>query len=219
MGHHGLVPTSSRSSQLRALLLGMLLVVGLPVAAAGTASAHVRFVSISPAVNATLTKAPKAVVVTFDNTLTPGLSVVTVKSPIGANVSQGKATEAGPVVTQALLPDLPGGMYTIAWKVVSDDGHPVSGRSSFTVQTAGASPLATTTTSTAPSTSASVTPPVATAIASPSTPGSTTGSSGGLGSGAKGLLYILALAALVYGILGVARARRKQRAANPGGKG
>lgn len=203
--------TSSRSGQIRALLLGLLLVVWVPVAAAGPASAHVHFVSISPAVDATLTKAPTQVVVTFDNALTPGLSKVTVKSPVGADVTQGKATEAGPLVTQALLPDLPGGTYTIAWKIVSDDGHPVSGRSSFTVQTNGASPLASTTTSTAPSISPSPTAPVATAIASPSTTGSASGTSGGLGSGVKGLLSIAALAAVVYGVLGLARARRKQR--------
>ena len=210
MGHDGFVHLSSRSHRLHVLLLGLLLVVGLPVLSAGSASAHVRFVSISPSANATLTKAPTKVVVTFDNTLTPGLSVVTVKSPIGANVSQGKATESGPVVTQALLPDLPGGMYTIAWKIVSDDGHPVSGRSSFVVQTDDASPLASSATSTVPSTSPTGGSSSAVAIAGPTTSAPGTPSSGA-GAGAKGLFYILALAAVTYGLIALTRARRKQR--------
>ncbi len=208
MGHHCRVNISPHRGRVRALLLTLLVAAGVSLTWAGPASAHARLVSISPADGATLTTAPTEVVVTFDDTVTPGLSVVTVKSSNGANVAQGKATEAGPVVTQALLPDLPGGAYTVAWKIVSDDGHPVSGTSTFTVQTEDATPLASAT-STTSSSSATTT---ATATSSPSTSVAAPGAGGGI-AGAKGLLYILALAAIVYGILGLARARRKQRAA------
>src|SRR5215211_5427577 len=40
-------------------------------------------------------------------------------------------------VGQALQPGAPAGSYEVIWRVSSDDGHPVSGRLSFTVRAAG----------------------------------------------------------------------------------
>lgn len=213
MGHHVLVSPYLRSRRTAGLLVALLLLVGLPLALARPASAHARFVSISPAAGATLTTPPTKVSVTFDDTVTTGLSVVTVTGPTGAHVMQGKAVESGPVVTQSLIADLPGGTYQVLWKIVSDDGHPVSGRSTFTVQTAEATPLTSaSSTSSAPPTSSSTTSS-SVAAAPSTTPASSSGSDGGR-SGATSLLYLLALAAVVYGVLGIFRARRRQRASS-----
>ena len=210
MGHHVLVSSSLRPRRTAGLLVALLLVLGLPLVLAGPASAHARFVSISPAAGATLTTPPTKVSVTFDDTVTSGLSVVTVTGPTGAHVMQGKAVEAGSVVSQSLIADLPGGTYQVLWKIVSDDGHPVSGRSTFTVQTSEATPL-TSASSSPPTSSASTSSSSTPVAAAPSTtPASSSGSGGGR-SGATSLLYLLALAAVVYGVLGIFRARRKQR--------
>jgi hypothetical protein len=45
----------------------------------------------------------------------------------------------GKSVRQALQPDVPAGAYRVDWRVSSDDGHPISGRLSFTVKAAAPS--------------------------------------------------------------------------------
>ncbi|MEO7070032.1 MAG: copper resistance protein CopC, partial [Nostocoides sp.] len=65
------------------LVIRLLLVIGLPLGLAASASAHAQLVSISPAEGSTVTTPPSEVIVTFNDTLAPGLSVVAVKSASG----------------------------------------------------------------------------------------------------------------------------------------
>ena len=61
-------------------------------------------------------------------------SVVLVTKSDGASVVSGKSAVADNTVTTPVKTG-PSGDYTVAYRVVSADGHPVSGRLSFTVGT------------------------------------------------------------------------------------
>lgn len=145
----------------RALAVGILGVVGLVLLAPG-ASAHAALESVSPADGATLTKAPTQVVLTFGEDIATIGSVVKVTGPQGSAVS-GAVVVKGPKVTQALSADLVSGAYTVTFRVVSADGHPVSGTTRFTLDL----PVPTTTAPPVVTASPSPTGPVATAAPSP----------------------------------------------------
>jgi methionine-rich copper-binding protein CopC len=114
------------------------------VISAAPASAHAVLVGITPAANAQLTTAPTKVVVEFDEPVSTNFATVVVTNAAGASVATGKAAVLGAKVTQALSPALSSGAYRIAYQVTSDDGHPVSGESRFTLKLgAGASPATT----------------------------------------------------------------------------
>jgi hypothetical protein len=56
-----------------------------------------------------------------------------VKGPDGSTISDGDAAILDNTVTQAVTPPGEVGRYTMSFRVVSDDGHPVTGKLSFTV--------------------------------------------------------------------------------------
>lgn len=170
------------------------------VISAAPASAHAVLVKITPAANAKLTKAPTQVVVEFNEPVGSTFATVVVTNAAGTNISSGKPTVLGGEVTQALSPNLASGAYRIAFRVTSDDGHPVTGVSTFTLTLASSGSQTTTPTTTAgtPSQPAppSQTTPSQAASATPSATGSTPDQEGWLTrffapiAGAVGLLVI-----------------------------
>lgn len=169
-GVSGAFPLSSRRRPLAmvfatclslSLALGAALVTS--VIGAAPASAHAVLIKITPAANGHLTTVPANVVLTFDDPISTKFTTVVVTSAAGVSVAQGKPTVLGGKVTQALSPNMASGVYRVAYRVTSDDGHPVSGQSTFTLTLApGSGPSATPTTTTG---AASATPPVAVAAA------------------------------------------------------
>jgi copper resistance protein C len=116
-----------------AAIVGLLLGVLGSLALGGSADAHAALRSIAPADGARLSTAPTQVVLTFDEPVSTSFATVTVTDAGGASVSSGPARVKGAVVTQDLTPGLAAGPYAVAYRVVSDDGHPVSERTTFTV--------------------------------------------------------------------------------------
>jgi copper resistance protein C len=101
------------------------------VAVAGPASAHASLTSSKPADGATVTEAPAQVELTFSEEIrSPSTIVVT--GPDGTHVQQGPVRIANSTATLALGQITAPGRYIVAYRVVSDDGHPVSGELSFT---------------------------------------------------------------------------------------
>lgn len=146
------------------------------VAAAASASAHAELVRITPDVDAQLTTAPKAVVLEFSEAVSASFATVVVTSAAGVSVTNGKPTVIGATVTQALVPRLAAGVYRVAFRVVSKDGHPVAGESGFTL-----TPAPTTSPSTSPpSTSPAAAPPSAPAADGAPAPVPNADQSGGL---------------------------------------
>jgi methionine-rich copper-binding protein CopC len=113
-------------------ILGLLLGVLSSLVVATGADAHAALRSVSPKDGATLASAPANVVLTFNEPIGTSFATVTVAGPAGS-VSEGKAVVDGVTVTQALADDLPDGRYTVSFHVVSEDGHPVSDRTTFSV--------------------------------------------------------------------------------------
>lgn len=188
-------------------VLSMLLAVLSSLATALEASAHATLRSMTPAAGSTVKTAPTKVVLTFNEPISTSFATVTVTDAKGGSVASGRAVVSGETVTQQLEP-VGSGRYTVAFRVVSEDGHPVSQKASFTV----APPAAATSTSTA-SSSASSDPGSASPSASPSsvpTGASATvaGSDDGPSTALLWGLGVVVLAAVAGGALAWQRGRR-----------
>jgi methionine-rich copper-binding protein CopC len=194
----------SRSSSRRPLETVMAGIVALSFAfgaalvtsviSAAPASAHTALVKTTPAGNAQLTKAPTQVVLEFNETVGSTFTTVVVTNAAGDSVSSGKLTVLDTKVTQPLSPEMASGAYRIAYKVTSEDGHPVTGESKFTLTLAsGSSPA---TSAATPSASPSAAKPSVPVTATLSAEGPTADQGGWLTrnlvpvSGAFGLLVI-----------------------------
>ena len=104
---------------------------------AGPAAAHDAAESSSPADGATVAAPPEKVSITFNkNPLGLG-SQVRVSDSAGADWADGKVEIVDNVASQKLREGAPAGKYTVAWRVVSSDSHPIEGTFTFTA-TAGA---------------------------------------------------------------------------------
>ena len=115
------------------------------------ASAHADLVSTDPVDGAELQSAPESITLSFNSKILEGMAELAVTNSIGELVT-GIIAESAQTTTTALWPvDLPGDTYKVAYRVVSEDGHPITGAFSFSY------PVSETT---APSESASVEPQV-----------------------------------------------------------
>ncbi len=135
--------------------LAALLVVAGQLLSAGPASAHDVLEETNPKDGSTVAVTPSDVTLTFDQVAFAVGSQVLVNSPSG-NVASGPVRIVDHVVHQAVQPGAPAGAYTIEWRVTSADGHPVSGKFTFTSQAAaaGTAPATGTTPSGTPATAA-----------------------------------------------------------------
>ena len=124
------------SPRARRLLAAAVAATALQLSAA-PASAHDDLISSTPAAGETVARPPDAVVLVLDERpLAIGIQVV-VTGPAGP-VQRGASTIAGNSVRQPLASDAPAGKYTVAWRVASADGHPVTGTFPFIAKTAAA---------------------------------------------------------------------------------
>lgn len=114
------------------LLCGLALLLG-----AGQAFAHSRLQSSDPADGSSVASAPSRVSLTFNEQMQPGFSTVTVLGPDNGRYETGEVTVAGGTVSIAVRPLGPTGRYEIGYRVISEDGHPVTGSIGFTLTTAG----------------------------------------------------------------------------------
>jgi methionine-rich copper-binding protein CopC len=136
---------------------------------AAPASAHTALHSSSPADGATLPAAPAQVRLGF--TEAPSADPLDLAVTLDRQV----VPPAGPVRVEGndvVAPvSLPGpGTYTVAYRVVSSDGHPVTGTVRFTVTGGSASPAADAAGGTAPSPATSAKPSPSTSAAAPVQP-------------------------------------------------
>jgi len=114
------------------VVLGVALLIG-----AGPASAHSYLVSSNPVDGASVATGPAQVTLTFDEQLQTSFDSVSVVGPDGNRWSTGDTKVQGATVSIALTELGPVGKYTIAYRVVSADSHPVAGTVNFVLTTAG----------------------------------------------------------------------------------
>ncbi|CAL9534453.1 copper resistance CopC/CopD family protein [Streptomyces sp. enrichment culture] len=117
------------------MLLGALLVL-LLLGGAGPATAHAALSSTDPGDGAVLQRAPGHVTLTFSESVSLRDDSFRVLDPGGHRVRTGAAGHAdgrSDTARVALPGELGEGTYTVAWRVVSADSHPVSGAFTFSV--------------------------------------------------------------------------------------
>ncbi|MCW2873961.1 copper resistance protein CopC [Actinacidiphila oryziradicis] len=115
------------------LVLGALLAVLLGGAA--PASAHAALLKTSPGDSTTVQSAPAQVTLTFSEGVLVSSDSIRVLGPDGKRADSGAPRGSGSTATVALHSGLPLGTFTVAWKVVSADSHPVSGAFTFNIGT------------------------------------------------------------------------------------
>ena len=125
-----------RSSQLTAIGLVM---VGLAAAlGAGPAQAHARLVGSTPANGASVAADLGAVTLRFNEDMQPSNAIVNVVGPDGRYRQQdGTVHVSGQQATEQVRLLGPVGSYTINYRIISADGHPVGGKRGFTLPSAG----------------------------------------------------------------------------------
>lgn len=117
-------------------LSAVLLVLG----AASPAFAHDQLFSSDPAESAVLQVSPTEVSLEFsDAVLTVGAVILLVDQG-GREWMAAEPNLDGPTVSAPIDGELPDGSYEVRWRVVSSDGHPISGIVPFTVGDEGAQP-------------------------------------------------------------------------------
>ncbi|MVZ99224.1 copper resistance protein CopC [Actinomadura sp. LD22] len=105
---------------------------------ASPASAHTSLTAANPAADATIAP-PTQIVLTYADPVQ--LPQVVLTDAKGGRHEAGKAQAVDNKVTEAVKGTLPNGVYTVGWRVVSPDGHPISGTYKFTVTgSTGAAP-------------------------------------------------------------------------------
>lgn len=186
--------------RLGTLITVVLIVLGMGV---GSASAHAELVGSEPGEAQTLTTPPRQIILTFTEAVRAGSAEVVVRGADGRSVTTGPATVADAVVQQPV--DLSSnGSYLVAYRVVSQDGHPVTGELTFSYagaesSDAGSTGVASPTDRTTPTDSPE--PPVTGATAE-----EVAVVDGGVGAG---LWWLLGLSVAVVAGLGVLALRRR----------
>ncbi|MET3812130.1 copper resistance protein CopC [Arthrobacter sp. UYEF3] len=156
------------------------------------AQAHDVLEATDPANSSAVRAVPEKIDLTFHHTPTAIGSVVRVEDATGTDQADGPVTTIDNQVTQKVKTGAPQGKYTVVWRVVSADSHPLEGTFTFT---------------------AGATNP--TAAATPPTLPVATGTSAGLPAGllTAGAVAVLVVIAFVVLALSV---RRRLYAPEPG---
>ena len=126
-----MLPARLLARAVLAVVLAGLAVLG----AAAPAGAHATLVATDPAEGAVLSEAPAEVTFTFNEHIRVIPDGVQVFDATGAPTAA-EATASGEVLTVALTGAVGTGTQVVVWRILSDDGHPVSGSLTFAVGSA-----------------------------------------------------------------------------------
>ncbi|GLW07795.1 hypothetical protein Misp01_29250 [Microtetraspora sp. NBRC 13810] len=122
---------------MRRLLTVLVLAFAAVAGVVTPAQAHNVLIGSDPKDKATLSAAPERVTLEFDQPVRQGFTQVTVTGPGGARFDEGGPSVDRTKVSVALGAPGPAGEYVIGYRILSSDGHPVSGSLTFTTTTGG----------------------------------------------------------------------------------
>ncbi|MEU6205781.1 copper resistance CopC family protein [Micromonospora musae] len=134
---------TARSRRPNAAVAGvaaLLAAVAVLVAPAAPAAAHNTLRASDPAAAARLTAPPTRISLTFLQKLDPAFTTIVLSDAGRRKIPTGAPVVADATGTVTIDQSLADGAYTVAYRVVSADGHPVQGSYSFTVDDPTASP-------------------------------------------------------------------------------
>ncbi|WP_162795422.1 copper resistance CopC family protein, partial [Nonomuraea lactucae] len=126
---------------MRRLLTVLLLAcatVGVPL----PALAHNVLIGSDPKDGATLPAAPGRITLVFDQPVRQGYVQVGVTGPDGTARADGAAVVVAEKVTVKVKPLAANGEYLVGYRILSADGHPVTGKITFTLAAGPATPSA-----------------------------------------------------------------------------
>jgi copper transport protein len=107
------------------------LLVLLALASPAGAWAHARLLRSDPSNEAVLSRAPTSVRAVFDDTVRAESGMKAIRNGDGSVLAGKPRVVGGRTVVFPLRTGLPDGDYTVLWRVLSDDGHVISGTIAF----------------------------------------------------------------------------------------
>jgi hypothetical protein len=204
---------AARSTLRAVLVLAVTLLATLGLAA--PASAHASLIGSDPAEGAVVQTAPTVVTLTFDDALANFEPVVTVTGPDGTAYQTGAPTVDGAQLRSAVAALPVAGAYTIAYRVVSSDGHPVEGTVSFELAATAVAPVASPTpagTATPDPTSAAASSSAASATAAATVTSGTDAASSSTSSGWSVWQWLIVALFIILAFLATLVVRKRMEA-------
>ncbi|WP_424466394.1 copper resistance CopC family protein [Pseudoclavibacter helvolus] len=118
---------------LAAAVAALILACLLGFAGAAPAQAHDQLIQSSPTPDQALDEAPTQIALTYSANIMEIGPMIVLQDAAGTTWPTGEPLIDGPNVTSTVDDALPDGTYAINWRVVSSDGHPITGTIPFTV--------------------------------------------------------------------------------------
>lgn len=128
-----LPPTSVRSAWSRIAAFSAAIAALLILTVAGPASAHDELLGSTPSPNEQLSTAPTSVVLTYSAAILHEGAEIVVVDASGKDWTDGDPVIDTNTLTVPVASGLPEAGYLVEWRVVSSDGHPISGTIPFAV--------------------------------------------------------------------------------------
>ncbi|GAB2979976.1 copper resistance protein CopC [Amycolatopsis acidiphila] len=123
---------------MRKALAVLALTVAAMIGTATPALAHNVLISTDPGKGASLETGPAKITLTFDAPVQGGdINQISVVGPDKSQWAEGAVEINSNVITAAVRPLGPAGTYTVGYRILSADGHPVEGEYTFTLTKAG----------------------------------------------------------------------------------
>ena len=119
-------------------LVTVLLLACAALGIAPPAQAHNVLISSDPKDGAALSAPPQQITLVFDQPVRQGYAQIGVTGADGSAWADGAATVAAERVTVKVKPLTADGAYVVGYRILSADGHPVTGKIGFTLAGAGA---------------------------------------------------------------------------------
>ncbi|MHA7145685.1 copper resistance CopC family protein [Arthrobacter sp. TmT3-37] len=113
------------------LVSAVVLALAMLLGAGGAANAHDELAGTDPAEGATLDVLPPSLELTFSNVPSGIGAQVQVLDESGVDWADGPVQIVDRTATQPLRTGAPAGSYTVNWRVVSSDSHPIEGTFGF----------------------------------------------------------------------------------------
>ena len=136
--------TRQRRAKLAVRAALLLSILGWMIVTAMPAIAHAELRSTTPGNGEHLDRAPAEVRLQFSKPVTPVRDEIRVLDAEGRRITEVSASIAAdqPDTIRLPLPAVGDGVYTVAWRVVSADSHPIRGAFAFSVGNASPAPVA-----------------------------------------------------------------------------
>lgn len=111
----------------------LLVAVLLALTTAAPAAAHTELVSSDPADGQSLSEPPDELTLRFGEDLLPAGAELVAKDASGARVDLGQPEVDGATLSASWPAEAAGGDYTVAYRAVAGDGHPLEGTFGFRI--------------------------------------------------------------------------------------